>query len=168
MAASISSMSVPLARAWRFSRRSRRAVSGVRSWWERVGDEDPLGGEHFGETGGHRRHRLGERLQLDGSVEWLFVDGEVAAGEPGDDALQPADRASHGPGDRQSDKVIAARMTAATAARASQNRWIWLSTSSVSSVTRTAPWTVPPDATGIATYSKSVFSVADERVPIAA
>ncbi len=39
----------------------------------------------------------------------------------------------------------------ATPARAAQKRWIRRSTLLASSVTRSAPWTTPPDATGTAT-----------------
>ena len=55
--------------------------------------------------------------------------------------------------------------TTATATSANQNERIRSVTSLVSIVTRSAPCTVPPDATGTATYSRSVSRVSEVRVP---
>ncbi len=61
--------------------------------------------------------------------------------------------------------TTAANTTAAMAPSANQKLRIRWSTSAVSSVIRKAPCTVPPDATGTATYSRSVPRVSDRRVP---
>ena len=48
----------------------------------------------------------------------------------------------------------------------SQKRWMRAETSLVPIVTRRAPCTVPPDATGTATYRMSVAKVSEDRVPV--
>ena len=46
----------------------------------------------------------------------------------------------------------------------SRTRW---STAFDGSVMRTAPWTAPSEATGMATYTRLVSSVSERRVPTA-
>ena len=61
--------------------------------------------------------------------------------------------------------AAAIRTTTAIPVSASQKWWMRSSTSLVSRVSRTTPCTVPPDATGTATYSRSVSRVSECRIP---
>ena len=69
-------------RLWRFSRRSRSAVSGVRSWWEASATNVRWAAQQLVETSCHRGHRVGECPHLGRAADRLRCDGEVAAGEP--------------------------------------------------------------------------------------
>ena len=67
----------------------------------------------------------------------------------------------------QPTRATTARTTTAMPASASHRRWMRSFTSATSSVSRTLPCTWPPDATGSATYCRSVPRVSDRRVPVA-
>ena len=138
-------------RLCRLSRRRRNAVSGVRSWWEASATN-----VRWLRSSSSRRRAIVDIVSASARTSGGPLIGSVLTVRS-PPAKREASLLSRRIG-RVTDLAIphpttatTTRTTAAIPASDLQNRCIRALTSLVSRVTRTAPWTTPPDATGTAT-----------------